>query len=57
MKASRNSFAKGWEQIFNKTFAKMVDWPGYDAELTYRKKAADGGCGKSEWILHVWNMQ
>ncbi len=31
---------KGREQIVNKTFMKMLDEPGYDVELTYKKKSA-----------------
>ena len=44
-----NRITKGREQIVNKTFVKMMDELGYDVELTYKKKAAEWGCGKSEF--------
>ena len=36
-----NHITKGWEQIVNKTFVRMMDELGYDVELTYKKKAAE----------------
>ena len=36
-----NHITKGWEQIVNKTFVKMMDELGYDVELTYKKKATE----------------
>ena len=36
-----NRIIRGREQIVNKTFIKILDELGYDAELTYKKKAAE----------------
>jgi hypothetical protein len=36
-----NRITKGRKQIVNKTFVKMMDELGCDAELTYKKKAAE----------------
>ena len=36
-----NRINKGWKQIVNKTFVKMMDELGYDVELTYKKKTAE----------------
>lgn len=33
-----NRIIKGWEQIVNKTFVKIMDELGYDVELTYKKR-------------------
>ncbi len=33
-----NRITKGREQIVDKTFVKMMDEPGCDAELTHKKK-------------------
>ncbi|MBQ8093146.1 MAG: helix-turn-helix transcriptional regulator [Clostridia bacterium] len=46
-----NRITKGREQILNKTFVKMMEALGYDVELTYKKKAADRGRGKSVFCL------
>ena len=36
-----NRITKGREQIVNKTFVKMMDELGYDAELTYKRKTEE----------------
>ena len=33
-----NRIVKGWEQIVNKTFVKIMDELGYDIELIYIKR-------------------
>ena len=35
------SSAKGREQIVDKTFVKIMDEPGYDVELTEKKKETE----------------
>ena len=39
-----NRITKGREQIVSKTFVKMMDAPGYDAELTQGRITVSSGC-------------
>ena len=44
-----NCFPKGRERSVSKTFVKIMNKIGYGMELTYKGKAADCGCGSSEF--------
>lgn len=47
-----NRGVKKKEGVINKTFVKMMEALGYDIELTYAKRAREGGGGNRMFFRH-----